>query len=172
MMTDEQTGNDVELGQLVSQTIVSIRQTVPVAALGEAQGAMLSELSRYLRQRDAHPAGPPFVRYHSFGATETDLELGIPVADPMAGEGRVVSGVLPGGPAITLWHLGPHDDRLRDAYTRMQAWPNEHGRSPDGAPWEIYFWIDPRDDRGPDSWPAPSDWRTQLIQPVKEMEAR
>jgi hypothetical protein len=129
-MTDEQTRNTVELVMLDSQPILSVRETVQVAKLGEAQGEMLGVLTRYLRQQGVLPAGPPFVRYHSFGASESNLELGVPVAEPLAGEGRVVSGTLPGGPAITLWHLGPHDDQLGEAYRRLHAWPSEHGRVP------------------------------------------
>ncbi len=83
--------------------------------MGEAMDDRLRALSAYLQQRGVQPAGAPFVRYHTFGETETDLETGIPVAEPVAGEGRIVSGVLPGGPAISTQHIGLHD-RLGDAY--------------------------------------------------------
>ena len=106
------------------------------------------------------------MRYHTFTQTETDLELGIPVVAPIAGEGRIAGGELPGGRAITTWHIGPHDT-LADAYARMQAWLKEHGREPDGAPWEVYYWIDPNQYRGPAAWPDSTSWRTQLIQPIK-----
>ena len=37
-------------------------------------------------------AGPPYVRYRSFGETRTDLEVGIPVAAGAVGQGRVAAG--------------------------------------------------------------------------------
>ena len=164
-MAAEQHGNDVEIRQLDPQPVVSIRATVPVADLAQHQGDRLQALSGYLRQRGGQPAGPPFVRYHTFGETETDFELGIPVVEPIAGEGRIAGGELPGGPAATTWHIGPHDT-LGDAYARIAAWLKGHGREPAGAAWEIYYWIAPGQDRGPASWPDPSSWRTQLIQPI------
>jgi len=167
-MAAEKYSNDVELKQLAPQPVVSIRETVKIAALGEAQGDRLRVVSRYLQQRGVQHAGPPFVRYHTFGDTETDVELGVPVAEPMVGEGRIVAGELPGGPVITLWHLGAHDETLREAYARLQAWQNEHARQPSGTGWEVYFWIDVRQYRDSATWPDLSDWRTQLVQPLAE----
>jgi len=112
------------------------------------------------------PAGPPFVRYHTFGETETDLETGVPVFEAAAGEGRIVPGELPGGAAISAWHLGSHD-RLGEAYGRLDTRLKEHGREADGAAWEVYWWIDPGLELDPASWPAPSKWRTQLVQPTR-----
>ena len=97
MMTNEQTSTSIELRELACQPIVSIRETVQVAALGEAQGDMLRDLVRFLRQQGVEPAGPPFVRYHSFGDTITDLEVGVPVDGPVTAQGRVVPGELRAG---------------------------------------------------------------------------
>jgi effector-binding domain-containing protein len=164
-MAAEQNGNKVELQQREPQPIVSIRATIPVADLGPAMGARLSALSGYLKRSGAQPAGPPFVRYHTFEEIETDLETGIPVVEPVAGEGRIAGGELPGGAAISTWHSGPHD-KLGDAYARIEAWLQEHGRERDGAAWEVYHWIDPGQELDPSSW-DPSTWHTQLVQPVK-----
>lgn len=130
-MAEEQPGNDVEIQQRQPQPVVSIRATVRIVDLAEHQGDRLSALSGYLQQRGAQPAGPPFVRYHTFEGTETDLEVGIPVVAPVADEGRIAGGALPGGPAVTTWHIGSHDT-LGDAYARLDAWLNKHGRAPAG----------------------------------------
>ena len=170
-MATAQQGSDVDVQQLEPQAVVSVRATAPVADLGAAMDERLRTLQEYLRQRDARPAGPPFVRYHTFGATETNLEVGIPVSEPLAGEGRIAAGALPGGPAVTTWHLGPHDT-LRDAYARLDAWLKGHGRAPAGAPWEVYHWIDPGRYGGPASRPHPSRWRTELVQPIRKSRPR
>jgi effector-binding domain-containing protein len=111
------------------------------------------------------PAGPPFVRYHTFGETETDLQVGIPVAEAAPGEGQIVAGALPGGAFVTTWHLGSHDG-LGEAYARLGAWLKEYGRAADGSAWEVYWWIDLSMEPNPSAWPAPSEWRTQLVQPI------
>ena len=147
-MAEEQYSDEVEIRQLEPQPTVSIRATVPIVDLAAHHGDRLEALSTFLRQRGAQPSGPPFVRYHTFGGTETDVELGIPVAEPITGEGRIAAGELPGGSAVTTWHIGPHDT-LGGAYGRVNAWLKEHGREPAGASWEVYHWIDPGDERGP-----------------------
>jgi|Tabmets5t2r1_1033131.scaffolds.fasta_scaffold07870_2 hypothetical protein len=50
-----------------------------------------------MQARGVAPAGPPLGRYHTFGQTETDVEVGIPVVDPTAGESRIATGELFGG---------------------------------------------------------------------------
>jgi effector-binding domain-containing protein len=164
-MTAEENGNNIKLEQREPQSVVSIRATIPVADLGPAMGDRISALSSYLKRSGARAAGPPFVRYHTFGETETDLETGIPVVEPAAGEGRIAGGELPGGPAVATWHVGPHE-KLGEAYARIEAWLNDHNRERDGAAWEVYYWIDPGQELDPSSW-DPTTWRTELVQPVK-----
>jgi len=119
------------------QQVLNIRATVPVAELTQAQGERLSELWRFMRARGLAPLGPPFLRYHTFGETETDVELGVPATQGATGDGRIAAGVLPGGPAIATWHLGAHDS-LGDAYGRLEAWLEEHARAAAGPAWEVY----------------------------------
>ncbi|OUC81616.1 GyrI-like domain-containing protein [Streptosporangium minutum] len=160
------TVESIEVRQRAPQPVVSVRATVPVAELTGAQGESLLALWDHLRRHDVRPAGPPFVRYHTFTETETDLETGIPVADAAVGEGRVAAGELPGGSAAVTWHIGPHDS-LAKAYGRLETWLGEDDREPDGAAWEVYHWIDPTERPDPATWPDPSAWRTELVQPLK-----
>jgi effector-binding domain-containing protein len=156
----------VEVEERPPQPVLSIRTTVPVAKLAEAQGERLRALWSHLDRRGVAPAGPPFVRYHTFGEAETDVEVGVPVAQGVAGEGRVAAGELPGGPAATTWHLGAHDG-LAGAYARLGSWLEANRRQADGPAWEVYWWIDPGVEPDPAAWPAPTHWRTQLVQPVR-----
>ena len=145
------------------QPVLSIRSTVAVAELAQAQSERLSELWHTMQARDVAPLGPPFVRYHTFGETETDVEVGFPVGPGVAG--RIEAGQLPGGAAIVTWHLGAHDS-LGDAYRRLEGWLVTNDREAAGSAWEVYWWIDPGQEPDPSSWPAPTEWRTELVQPV------
>ena len=158
--------DEITVHQRGPQPVLSVRPTVPVDRLASAQGEGLRAVWDHLQRQGATPAGPPFVRYHSFGEAETDVEVGIPVAAAAAGQGRVGAGGLPGGTAASAWHLGPHD-RLADAYARLRAWLDERGHQPDGPGWEVYHWIDPRQEPDPAAWPDPSTWRTELVQPIR-----
>jgi effector-binding domain-containing protein len=153
----------VESQTLAEQPVLSIRAVIPIEQLGVAMGTRAEALAAYLRQTGAQPAGPFFVRYHTFGATDTDIETGVPVAAPMAGAGPIQGGVLPGGPAISTWHFGPHP-QLGEAYARLAAWLQTQGRAAAGPPWEIYHWFDPRRDPAEQD---PAQWGTQLVQPIE-----
>jgi effector-binding domain-containing protein len=158
-------GNEVELRELEPQSILSIRGTIPTPQLGETMGERIAALRGYLQQSGARPAGPPFVRYHTFDETETDMEFGVPVAEPVAGEGHISAGDLPGGPAVTTSHRGAHD-KLGEAYERITTWMEEHNREPSSPGWEVYHWIDLAADADPSTW-DPSTWHTELVQPLK-----
>lgn len=164
-MSDQQNPEGVVVEERPAQPVLSIRQTIPVADIAESQSQSLRELWSSMQGRGLTADGPPFVRYHTFGETETDVEVGIPVPDAVAGEGRVAAGELPGGAAISTWHYGSHD-RLGEAYARLEAWVKEHDRTPAGAAWEVYWWIDPAAGPDPATWPPPEEWRAELVQPL------
>jgi effector-binding domain-containing protein len=149
------------------QPVLSVRASAPVAELTAAQGEALRALWSYLQHHGVRPTGPPYVRYHTFGEADTDMEVGIPVraAVGAVGQGRVAAGELPGGTMASAWHLGAHD-RLGDAYADLQAWLTAHGHRPAGPGWEVDHWIDLDQEPDPASWPDPSAWRTQLLQPI------
>ena len=158
--------NDIQVQHPDPRPMLSVRASVPVAELASAQGEALRALWRHLQRHGGRPSGPPNVRYHRFGEAETDMEVGIPVAAGAVGQGRVAAGELPGGTVVSAWHLGAHD-RLGEAYAGVQAWLKEHGREPAGAGWEVYHWIDLDEEPDPAGWPDPSNWRTQLVQPIR-----
>lgn len=168
-MQTEQPESDVAVEELVPQPIVSIRGIIPTAELGEHHGARLRALVAYLRQQSAQPAGHPFVRYHTFDADTTDVEVGIPVAAALPGVDSIKPGILPGGPALTTWHVGPHV-KLGDAYARIAAGLEAQGRAAASPSWEVYAWIDPSQEPDSTSEEGSTDWRTQLVQPITAAE--
>lgn len=165
-MANERDNGDVETQQLAPQRVLHIRATIRTADLGETVGDRVAALKDYLRRRGLQPSGPPFARYHTFSESETDFELGVPIAVPDAGEGVIAAGELPGGWVATTWHIGPHD-KLGDAYARLGAWVQEQGRAPDGPPWEVYHWLALSQDHDSSTVPDATGWRTQLVQPIK-----
>jgi effector-binding domain-containing protein len=167
-MTDQTNGNAVELLQLPSQPTVSVRVIIPIAQLGDEWNDRILVLWEHLRNNGVEPIGSPFVRYHTFAEGQTDLETGVPVAEPVAGEGRVASSELPAGPAIATWHIGSHEG-LGNAYARLGAWMQEHGGEPNGPGWEEYHWIDHNQNADPAAWQHTASWRTRLVQPIKAL---
>ena len=150
---------DIEVRELQPQSVVAVRVSVPVEAIPTIMGEVFGELYAYVGRAGLTPAGMPYARYHSFGTEEMDMEVGSPVAGPAEGQGRIVSGELPGGPAAVTWHIGPYDTIVA-AYDAITAWMQEHGREPAGAPWEAY-WSDPA------TVTDPAEYRTEVFWPIR-----
>ena len=129
------------------QHYAGIPVTVTMDGIPRAVDEGYPELFGWLAGHGIAPGGPPFIRYLVIDmAAELRLELGVPVASPVTGSGRVQAGVLPGGRYAVLRHTGPYDG-LIGANAALQQWASEHG---------IAF----------DAWDAPEGhaWRSRLEQ--------
>jgi effector-binding domain-containing protein len=126
---------------------------------------LMSELFGFLRQTGVPPAGAPLIRYHVIDMdTVLDIEIGVPVAQPIAGNGRVSASELPAGQYASLIHTGPYDG-LRAANAALIEWAD--GR---GVRWDR--WDDPQADAfraryesyvtDPVEEPDPSKWVTEV----------
>ena len=73
------------------------------------------------------PAGAPFIRFLVIDMEgELEIELAVPVAEGVSGNGRFRADVLPGGRYVTLLHVGPYDD-LVASNAALQEWAEEQG---------------------------------------------
>lgn len=89
------------------QRYVGIRDQVPMSKLKKIIPQFLDELFAWLGGRGVQPAGPPFIRYHVIDmAGAMDVELGVPVAAAVQGDGRVSPGVIPAGRYASLVYRG------------------------------------------------------------------
>ncbi len=156
------------LVQLHAQPTLSIRGEVPIAHLGASHGARLRALHDHVHSHQLEVAGPPYVRYHTFGETVTDVEVGVPLRQDAPGAGAIQAGHLPGGPAFVTEHDGPHV-QLGRAYGRVRDALSAMNRAPEGAAWEVYEWIDlAAHDTDRTTWADATQGRTRLVQPVRE----
>jgi hypothetical protein len=144
---------------------VAIRTQVSMEALGTAVPPLNQEVFAWLGQQGVPPAGPPFWKYNVIDmARSLEIEAGVTVASPLAGDGRVIAGALPAGRYVTLHHVGA-PDTLMGANGFLQDWAASQGLtfdvspSPQGDRWgsrlEIYL-TDPCEE------PDLSKWETQL----------
>ena len=110
---------------------------------------------------DVEQAGAPFWKYNVIDMErQLEVEVGFPVAVPVAGDDRVLAGVLPAGKYATLRHIG-HPDTLSDATTALLDWAAGQGLTWDvmeteegdrwGARLEIYE-TDPAQEPNMDNW--------------------
>ena len=153
-----------EIVTRTAQPYVAIRGHVSMAEIG-AFAVRTPEVYAWLGARGLTPAGPPFLKYNVIDmARQLEIETGVPVSAPAAGEGEVISGVLPAGRYAMLTHVG-HPSELMGATKTLLDWAAGQGltwdMSPDadgdrwGSRLEIYL-TDPREE------PDMSKWVTQL----------
>ena len=154
-----------EIVTRAEQPYVAITARVPMAELGAVVPPLNGEVFRWLAERGAAPAGPPFWKYDVIDMDgELEIEAGVTVPQPLTGDGRVVAGTLPAGRYATLTHVG-HPSELAEATRALLDWATDEGLTWDlrpgegGERWgsrlELYL-TDPAEE------PDMSKWVTQL----------
>ena len=82
---------------------------------------------RWLGERGIAPAQAPFFRYLTIDPAGTlEIEVGVPIAEPIEGEGDIRPGVLPAGRYVTRTHVG-HPEALLGVTADMLDWAAERG---------------------------------------------
>jgi effector-binding domain-containing protein len=149
----------VEIQVRRAQAVLSIRTFVKPEEVTRALAKGLAEVMACLTEIGGRTDGPPFARYHGEKDGLIELETGIPVAERVAGKGRIAASTLPEGRVAMRWYSGPYTGRA-EARAQLGEWIRSRGLTARGGPWEI-FWTDPA--REPD----PARWRTQIVWPVE-----
>lgn len=151
-----------------AQPYVAIPVQVTLADWGQAN-ALVPEVFAWLGQRGIPPAGSLFYRYYIPGGMdgEYSIEVGVPVASPREGDGRVVAGEIPAGSYAVYRHHG-HPDQLWEIEQQFEAWLASEGIEPDTADvggatrWAgrfESFMTNPADEPNPDNWITEVAWR-------------
>jgi AraC family transcriptional regulator len=148
----------IETKELPAQPVLSIRRRVQRSGLAAALGELYGRIFQYTQQSGAALAGPPFTRYLESGPGLIHIEAGMPVAAAVPGDGEIVAGTLPSGPAARTVHAGPYET-LNEAHAAVETWIRDQGLTPAGSPWESYV-TDPAD------YPNPADWKTEVFWPL------
>lgn len=149
----------IERRDLSAQPFLFVRRKAGRHEIAAAIAEGLGKAFPYVMQAALPIAGRPTVRYLTSGPGLFDMQIGVPVAGPSAGEGEVEAGELPGGAAAVAVHAGPYD-QLGETYAAMERWMEANGCQPGGAPWEAYV-------TDPGEHPDPSDWRTEIYWPMR-----
>jgi effector-binding domain-containing protein len=153
------------IATLPERPYVAIPASVTMQELGAVVPPLNGEVRGWLAARGIEPAGPPFWKYNVIDmARRLEVEAGWPVAGAVAGDGRVIAGVLPAGRYVMVRHVG-HPDTLMAATKALLDWAAEKGLawdvspSPEGDRWaarlELYY-------SDPASEPDMTKWETEL----------
>lgn len=151
-----------ELVELAPQSTLSMRFAVSPTEFEAKLSRAFSAVRKYAEAQGVEITGWPFVRYHAHdeAAHSFDLEAGLPVAAPVAGDGEIAAGTLPGGLAATLLHVGPYQE-LGASHWALRGWVEREGHHPNGGPWDDYL-------TNPHEEPDPARWETRIYQPLQD----
>jgi effector-binding domain-containing protein len=158
---DQAMALEVEIKDIQPQPTVAVNLTTPYAEISEHLGQAYGAVMGYLAKIGAYPAGPAFARYNDNDTerAEWDITAGFPVSEPVAGEGQVAAGELPGGKAAVTWHIGAYDT-IGETWKSLEAWLKARAHETASAPWEVYV-------TGAHEEPDASKWKTQIVWPIK-----
>jgi effector-binding domain-containing protein len=153
-----------KLEDRAEQTYAAIRTQATMDELETVIPHLLGDMFAWLREHGIAPAGAPFIRYLVIDmAAQLDIEVGVPVASAVSGDGRVVAGVLPAGRYASLVYTDVR--RGIEANAALLDWGTEHGLT-----WDT--WTTERGDgfgarlesflTDPDQEPDPAKWETEV----------
>lgn len=143
---------------------MGIRTQVPAEQFKDVIPQFLDEIFAWLGKQGVEVAGAPFMRYHVINMPGIiDVEMGVPVASAMPGDGRISAGILPAGRYAALTYTGvEHEIQGNKALLDWGAqqglvWDNWTTDAGDafGARYESYI-------TDPDNEPDPSKWETEV----------
>jgi effector-binding domain-containing protein len=149
----------MEIRLLEPQPYACMSATTIPREVGAALHRILLQVGQYLASSGFQSVGQPLARYYRYDREVVEMDAGIRVTGEAEGNGTVAIKELPGGEVAVGIHLGPYDT-LKRTHDALAAWIAQEGRSPRGAPWEVYV-TDPTEE--PDS----SRWRTEIYWPVQ-----
>ena len=146
-----------------AQPYAAIRASLAPADLASVLPPLTDEVLTWLAAHGSAPVGPEFWRYLVIDmSAQLTVEVGFPVAEPLEGDDRVVTGWLPGGAyAVTAYHGDPQG--ITQATSDLLQWAQETGvawdKRPHGAgeAWasRIEWYLNSGE-------PDPAAWETEL----------
>ncbi len=148
-----------QIMQTKAQEAAVIHLTIPRSEMMKQFGPAVGELMAALAAQKVEPIGAVFAHHLRMMPDTFDFELGVKVSAPVKAAGRVKPGQLPAAKVAHTVYSGPYEG-LPSAWSEFDRWMTANGCEQAENLWELYT-------VGPQSTPAPANWRTELYRPLK-----
>jgi effector-binding domain-containing protein len=157
--------SEAQVIQRPAQPYAAIKAQVTMETIGKTLPELHPRVFAWLGERGIAPAGPPFWKYNVIDMDRgLEVEVGVPVATVVDGDGQVLAGVLASGRYATLRYTG-HPEGLFGATASLLKWAEEQNltwdvtQTPAGERWAARLEIYETD---PVTEPDMAKWTTQL----------
>ena len=147
-----------EITHTSEQLAATIHLTIPRSEIQSVMGPGLSEIMAAVRAQGIGPAGPWFTHHLTMSPGVFDFEICVPVTAPVAAVGRVKPSRFPAVTVARTIYTGPYEG-LGAAWGEFKTWVADNGHLSAPDLFERYL-------AGPESSASPSDWHTELNQPL------
>lgn len=149
---------DFSVETVDAATIIGVRDTVKDP--GPLFESVLPVLFSYCAEQGHVVTGPPLGIYYDVADGVFDMAVALPVEGLTEPNGPpMFKGALPAGLVVRATHIGPYD-QIPEAWGTLMTMMDSSGLTPlDGPCWEEYT-------LGPESGENPSEWHTDLVQPI------
>lgn len=124
----------VRLDPLPSCPLAVIRRRASAGQLAQVVPEGCGLVWNFLREHQIAGAGRHVALYWD---GEINLEVGVELETPFAGDGVVVPSATPAGLVASATHLGPYQ-HLAETHHAIRQWCAEQGHQLTGPSWEIY----------------------------------
>jgi DNA-binding transcriptional MerR regulator len=150
---------EIGIEEVPEQRLLAIREHVHQDEMSTVVPRCIDEVHAHMQEQGLSFAGPPicvcpFPDEHGM----LDTEVGWPVAEEVAGSGRIEARTLPATRALVMKHVGPYEV-LSNSYRLMSELMEEEGLTSVGDPREHYI-------TDPDEVADPNDYETRIIWPI------
>ena len=120
--------------------IIGVRTHVSTPDIGDMIGKLMPVI---MRAAGPHASGPLLARWFGWEGDQGEMEVAIPVRQPLEASGECQPSELPGGHAAVVEYVGSYEG-LPAAWVDFKNWLEAHGHMhPEGekavAPWEEYL---------------------------------
>jgi effector-binding domain-containing protein len=143
------------------QHYVAIRKFVTMAEIGPTLPPLIGDVFAWLAEKGIQPSGAAFWRYNVVDMEKKlEIDVAVPVASPVKGDGQIIADVLPAGRYAVMLHTG-HPAELEEATANLLAWAEKNNVQwkMNGERWggrvEWYY-------SDPDIEPDMTKWETEL----------
>jgi effector-binding domain-containing protein len=153
-------GFDIEERELSSTYIISVREKMKHAILGEKIGLAFKRIATYMRAQNMKEAGNPFTLWHGSNTSETDVEIAVPVYAIIDPKGSIHSSELPAVHAFIVQYYGDYK-KMPQVYEASHHYITEVKKKEIAGPIREIYITDPGHE------PDTSKWLTELAFPVK-----